>query len=429
MSLEEMKPALENALKAFNEYKGVVETIQTKTNTLEGKLDALDLAKFDKIEKAIGDAVELNQKTEARAKALEDNQKALEAALNRGPLGSVTDEKATRIKFKKAINAFARKDTGQSGKSQLYFDDFVKEEYPNDVELKALSVGTDPNGGYLVTPEMGGIISTKVYESSPMRALASVQQIGSLAYEYIIDNDEAGSGWAGETSSRPTTNTPTLGKITITAHELYANPKATQTVLDDASIDMEAWLAGKVAEKFARDEATAFVTGNGIAKPRGIMSYTSGTDITAEQVEQVNSGSASTFTYAGLVDLQNALKEPYQGNARFLIRRASNAFLLKLVDGEGRPIFNMSYDKNAGLEPTIMGKPVSFAADVAAVASNALAMAYGDFRAAYLIVDRIGLRVLRDPYTDKPYVSFYTTKRVGGAVINFEALKIQKISS
>jgi HK97 family phage major capsid protein len=210
-------------------------------------------------------------------------------------------------------------------------------------------------------------------------------------------------------------------------NELYAQPKVSQKMLDDSFIDVEAWIAEKVSEKFGRDEATAFVSGNGVMKPKGLLSYTAGTDITQAQVQQIGSGTSGAFTYAGLVNLQASLKEPYQNNAVFLIQRASNYNLLTIVDGQSRPIFNLSYDKNAGLEPTILGKPVRFAADIPAVGANALAAIYGDVRKAYQIVDRNGIRVLRDPFTAKPHIYFYTTKRTGGAVVNFEAYVIQKL--
>lgn len=426
---EQLTASVETALNAFNEVKTMVAGFDKKLTDITPKLDAFDQTKLNKLEKSIGDAMEESQREKARTKAIEDELAALKVAFNRAPNGSDTttedQQKKVQAKLRKALNEFARIDT----RREVYFDDFVKEKHADDVEFKALSVGTDPNGGYLVMPEFGGVIQTKVYESSPMRQLARVQPISTLSYEHVLDNDEAASGWVGETGSRTETNTPTLGKITVTAHELYANPRATQTMLDDSMIDIESWLAGKGGEKFGRDEATAFITGSGIAKPRGIMSYTAGTNIAAEEVEQVVSGNASALTYDGLVDLQNALKEPYQRNASFLYRRATNAALLKIKDGEGRPIFNMDYTKNAGLQATLMGQPAYFAADVAALAANALAIAYGDFKQAYLIVDRIGLRLLRDPYSSKPYVSFYMTKRVGGQVVNFEALKIQKIST
>ena len=168
------------------------------------------------------------------------------------------------------------------------------------------------------------------------------------------------------------------------------------------------------------------------SQPRGLLTYTAGTDITAAQIEQVNAGSTSAFTYAGLANLQNALKEPYQANAVFLMKRASFGSIMQIVtgiSGDNRPIFNMMYDKNTGLATAILGKPVMFADDVAAISSASLSAIYGDIRAAYTIVDRIGLRTLRDPYTNKPYVVFDTTKRVGGAVVNYEAVKIQKMST
>lgn len=431
MSIEEMKPALENALSAFNEYKGLVEGFTAKQNTIETQLNFLEKDKLAKLEKAMGDAIELNQKAQAQAqaqaKAQEDEIASLKAAFNRAPAGSSeADEKALRAKSKKLFNDFARQ---KDDANKEYFDVFLEKKAATDPEIKTLSAGSDPNGGYMVNPEFGGMIQTFAYESSPLRQLASTTTIGTDTLEYILDNDANTSGWVGEQTARTTTATPTLGKLTIYVNELYSNPPVTQKLLDDAQFDVEGWLSRKVAEEFGRKEATAFVTGNGVTQPKGIMSYASGTTVASQQVEQVVTGSASTFTYDGLVNLQNALKEEYQSNASFLIRRASNSYLMLIKDGEGRPIFNMSFDKNVGLQPTLMGQPVYFAADVAAVASNALAMAYGDFRRAYQIVDRAGVRVLRDPYTSKPNVLFYTTKRVGGGVVNFEAYKIGKIST
>jgi HK97 family phage major capsid protein len=435
----DLTKSVETALVAFNEYKGMVEGFDKKLKDISPKLDALDLAKFDKLAKDMGDGIEASQKALAQAKAAEEKQKELEAsnkelaaqykaleiAFNRVPTGGSSDEKAKELATlrTKAFNSFAR----TKGKED--FADYLAKLADDQPELKALAVGSDPNGGYLVMPEFGGIIQNRVFESSPIRMLATVTPIGSDALELVQDNDEASCGWVSEAGSRDTTNTPTLGKLNFPAEELYAKPKVTQKMLDDSSIDIESWLMQKVADIFARTEATAFVSGSGTGKPRGLLSYTAGTTITSGQIEQVVTGSATTFTYDGLVDLQNALKEPYQPNAVFLIRRASNAHLLKIKDGEGRPIFNMSYDKNAGLQPTIMGKSVYFASDMPAVTGSALAMAYGDIREAYQIVDRRGISVLRDPYSSKPYVEFYTTKRVGGGVKNFEAVKIGKIST
>lgn len=424
----------ENAMKAFGEMKGLVEGFNSRVGTIEGKMDAFDAAKLDRIATDIGKAIEESQAEKARAKALEDQQKSLEAelatlktAMSRPAAPVLSSEekgKELAAKRNKLFNDFARLSDDENKTS---FDSFLKRSVANADELKAMAVNSDPNGGYLVMPEFGGVIQTKVFETSPIRQMASVITVGTDTFEVLTDNDQAAFSWVGETQARNESATPTLGKIVIPVNEMAAKPKATQKLLDDASIDVEAWIAGKVADIFARGEATAFVSGSGVNKPKGLLSYTAGTDITQQQVQQVGSGSSGAFTYAGLVNLQNSLKEPYQANANFLIQRASNYSIMTLVDGQSRPIFNLAYDKNAGLEPTILGKPVRFAADMPAVAANALAAIYGDIKAAYQIVDRTGIRVLRDPYSEKPFIQFYTTRRVGGAVVNFEAYCIQKL--
>lgn len=437
-NIQEVKDAVQvfqDGAKAFEAYK-------TETAPKLKKLDSLDMEALKRQEKAIGDAMELGQTLDARAKALEEEKKAsnarlesmeekqklLEAALNRPVTASTPEEKQAEVRQKanKLFNDFARVNSTRETDLAEYVKENVSAE---DRELKALTVNSDPNGGYLTFPEFGGIISTYVYETSPMRQLADVVTVGTDALEFVTDNDQAGWGWVGETQARPDTYTPQLGKLLINVNEMYAMPPVSQKMLDDAAIDVEAWIGNKVAQVFGRGEAAAFVSGNGINKPLGILSYPAGTNIGSGQVQQVGSGNASGFTYGGLVLLQNSLKEEYQGNATFLMQRATLGSLLQLSETQGRPIFNQTYDKNTGLESMILGKPVRFAADMPAVATNALAIAYGDFKQAYLIVDRMGIRVLRDPYTNKPFIRFYTTKRVGGAVVNSEAYKLLKVSA
>jgi HK97 family phage major capsid protein len=418
---DEIKQATALVEKAMNGF----DTFKSELAPKLEKLDAFDAEKLSKIEKSIGDFIEEKQKEQGRMKALEDGQKAIETALNRPAAPSSTESKAAlEAKAKDLFNKFARNDKHR----ELHFDDFAKSTL-DEAEFKALSVGNDADGGYLVTPQFGGIVNTFVYESSPIRQLATVTSIGTDMFEVVVDNGEGTAGWVGEQETRADTDTPTLGKLMIPVHELYAQPRATQKMLDDGIIDMEAWLSGKTAELLGRKENTAFISGSGVNQPKGLLSYDSGTTVASQQIEQVISGSASTFLYNGLIDLTSALKETYQANAVFLTRRASLAELMKIKDGQQMPIFNMVYDKTAGVQQSILGKPLYFAADVPAVGSNALAMIYGDIRQAYQIVDRIGLRVLRDAYTAKPFVKFYTTKRVGGGVVNFEALKIQKITT
>lgn len=313
------------------------------------------------------------------------------------------------------------------------FDTFLRkgEEVMGAEERKALSVGSDPDGGYVVYPDMSGRIVQKVFETSPMRAYASVQVISSDALEGLYDLNEASSGWVGETEGRTETNTPQIGRWRIPVHELYAKPKATQKLLDDASINMEAWLAGKVAEKFARDESTAFVSGNGMNKPRGFLTYAAGTTIPGT-IERVKTGVSSAFAAnpGGLdkvIDALYALKAPYRANATWFMSRAVTALARKLKDSDGQ--YQWQPSNQAGQPATLLGYPVAAFEDMEALAANSLSMAVADMREAYQIVDRIGIRTLRDPYSSKPYVEFYTTKRVGGDVVNFEAIKLIEFGS
>lgn len=313
------------------------------------------------------------------------------------------------------------------------FDTFLRkgEEVMGPDERKALSVGSDPDGGYVVNPDLSGRIVMKVFESSPMRAYASIQAISSDALEGIFDLGEAGSGWVGETDSRAETSTPQLGKWRIPAHELYAKPKATQKLLDDASINMEQWLAGKVAEKFARDEAAAFVSGSGVNKPRGFLTYPDGSTLpgTIEQFASGASGALASAPSGGdvLINALYGLKAQYRANAVWFMNRATAALVRKAKDSDGSYLWQPGIQ--AGQPATLLGYPMASFEDMPAPAANSLSIAVGDMREAYQIVDRIGIRTLRDPYSAKPYVEFYTTKRVGGDVVNFEALKLIKLGS
>jgi HK97 family phage major capsid protein len=313
------------------------------------------------------------------------------------------------------------------------FDRFLRkgEEVMGVDERKALSVGTDPDGGYVVNPDLSGRIVMKVFETSPMRAYASIQVISSDALEGLFDLEEASSGWVGETEARSETNTPQLGKWRIPVHELYAKPKATQKLLDDASINMEAWLASKVAEKFARDEANAFVVGNGIGKPRGFLTYSSGTTLPGT-IEQFATGSSGAFAAAPnggdvLINALYGLKAQYRANATWFMNRATMTAVRKLKDTDGAYLWSPGIA--AGQPASLLGYPVASFEDMPDPASNSLSVAVGDMREAYQIVDRLGIRTLRDPYSSKPYVEFYTTKRVGGDVVNFEALKLVRFGT
>jgi HK97 family phage major capsid protein len=295
-----------------------------------------------------------------------------------------------------------------------------------ELEKKALSVGSDPDGGYLVTPQMSSQIITQVYETSPLRQVATVETISTDSLDILEDRDEAAEGgWVSETGSRSDSDTPQLGMKNIPVHEIYAQPKVTQKGLDDISIDIESWLARKVADIFMRKENTAFISGATPGKPRGILTYTAGTSW--KQVEQIVSGSAGEVTLDSLISIFYALKEGYAPNGTWLMRREMVKEIRLKKSGIGDYLWQPGLV--AGQPDSILGRPVLQCADMPAKAVDALAIAFGDWKRAYTIVDRIGIRVLRDPFTEKPFIKFYTTKRVGGDVTNFEAFKILKLAA
>lgn len=369
--------------------------------------------------KRYGKADPLTELSKERLSVSVDECKArldrMEAAANRPSFGEAKSAHFT--------------DSGYSDEHKAAFCSYLRKGVEFDLanlEKKAMSVSSDPDGGYLVSPQVSESIVKTVFETSPMRQLANVETISSDSLEIIEDNDEAGAGWTSETSSVSDTTSPEIGKKVIAVHELYAQPKATQKLIDDASVDIEAWLAGKISEVFSRKENTAFVSGDGVGKPRGILTYTAGTSW--GQIEQISSGSAGNVTADKLIQLFYALKEEYAVHATFLMNRAT-VQQARLLKESSTDQYLWQPGLAAGAPDTLMGVPVMQAADMPTPATDSLSVAVGDFRRAYTIVDRTGVRVLRDPFTDKPFVKFYSTKRVGGDVVNFEAIKIMKLAS
>lgn len=302
-----------------------------------------------------------------------------------------------------------------------------------ELEQKALSVNSDPDGGYTVSPFMANTIVRTVFETSPLRQYASsVTLDNGVPYEELVDNDEASTGWVTEEESRTETDSPQLAKLRIPQHEQYAKPKVTQRLLDSSSLNIEEWLGGKVADKMARTETTAFFSGNGTSQPRGLLTYAAGTSW--GQIQQVASGAAAAVTADGIMDLVASMKTPYLRGSVLMMRRASIWAVRKLradavsaADGAGGYLWQPSLE--AGIAGTLLGYPVVEAADMPAIQASALPVVFANFREAYMIVDGNVMRTLRDPYSSKPYVEFYTTKFVGGGVRNFEAIKLQVVST
>lgn len=396
----EIEKKVDAVAKAFEDFK-----VQNQKSIDEMKTKGFELA----------ETKAALEKANAEIDRLSDEVKKVHTALNRGDSPNDGSESAEMAAYKAGFNKFLRKgsDEGLAG-----------------LQAKALSVGSDVDGGYLVLPEMSSEIVKKIFESSPVRQLASVQQISSDTLEIIQDLDEAAASWVTEAQTRPATSTPQLKKIVISVHEMSAKPLATQKILDDAMFNPEAWLAEKVSDNFRRTEANAFVVGDGVNKPRGFLSYAAGTGF--EQVEQINSGSAATIADAngqadGLINCFMALKADYKSGAAWMMKRATVASVRKLKDGNDMYIWQPAL--TAGNPDMLFGYPVYEADDFAAEGAGNLVAAFGNFKAGYQIADRFGIRVLRDPFSSKPYIEFYTTKRVGGGVKNFEAIKILKCST
>jgi len=410
--------AVEQLHKAFEEFKST-------SNENESKRDAVLEEKLAKIEADMDAAQKIADEAALAAK------RAQRSAVDAGEPGIDLDAKA--LAWAKGIARQRGTDVHEYGAKDLdaykaAFDRYLRKDdralTPD--ETKALSVGSDPDGGYVVNPDLSGRIVMKVFETSPMRAYASIQTISTDALEGLFDLEEAASGWVAETDTRAETTTPQVGKWRIPVHELYAKPKATQKLLDDAEINMEAWLASKVSEKFARDEAAAFVNGNGVGKPRGFLTYADGTTLPGT-IEQFDTGANGAFASAPggadvLLSALYGLKQQYRANATWFMNRTTTGLVRRLKDSNGE--FVWSPGIAAGQPATLLGYPVAAFEDMPDPATGSLSIAVGDMREGYQIVDRIGIRTLRDPYSAKPYVEFYTTKRVGGDVVNFEAVKI-----
>jgi HK97 family phage major capsid protein len=294
-------------------------------------------------------------------------------------------------------------------------------------EMKDMSVGSDPDGGYWITPPtISNEVIRRIFETSPMREISSVQVIGTRDYILPEDPNDVGAGWVAETATRSNSTTFNPQRRVITANEEYAQPAVTQQMLEDSMIDIEAYLAMRLADKFERLENTAFVNGTGVGQPRGFLTYPSGTTW-GTQLEQIGSGTSGVFTYTGLVKLITAIKDKYQKNANFLIQRQQVYNIMTLVDGNGRLIFQPIVNGSFNNTP-LLGYPLRYATDMPAVGAGALSLAFGDFKAGYQIVDRVGLSTIRDNLTSKPNILFYTRKRVGGDVIDFDAIKIQVLT-
>lgn len=436
LNLTEIAKVIEAQGRAFEEFK------TTNDNLIKSKAEG----------KAIGDLEAKLEKVETDLSKWNEAKSEIDAALARlSRPGAGNGERQEELaKEVKSFNNMRRAGRVQGADKA----DVTPEEYEQYkgaffqyqrcgnidwlevADRKAMSVGTDADGGYLVPAATVGRVVTRVYDLSPIRQIANVMSISGDALEGVNDLDESSYGWVAETGTRSDTTTPQVGKYRIEAHEMYAQPKATQKLLDDAAVDIENWLAMKVADKFARAEAAAFITGTGVGQPRGFTTYTTAATGDSSrawgQLEHVVTGANGAFhtTQADpLFDLIGAFKQQYLQNARWAMRRETIAAIRKFKTSTTAE-YIWQPGLQAGQPDRLLGYPIVMCQDLPAhTTTGALSMWLGDFMEAYQIVDRLGMRTLRDPFTDKPYVKFYTTKRTGGAVVNFEALKAIKFST
>ncbi|RYE43616.1 MAG: phage major capsid protein [Hyphomicrobiales bacterium] len=381
-----MIAAIQNA---FEEFK------KANDEKLKGKADAVLDEKVEKINAALGNY---------QAVIDDLNAKIAAAGIGAGVIGDLPADP----EYVAAFKAHMRKGEVQA----------------------AMTKGVDADGGYLAPVEWDRTITGKLKVISPIRANARVLSITSAGFKKLFTDRAVGSGWVGETAARPATSTPQIGTLDFIPGEIYANPAISQQLLDDAAVDLEQWLADEVDTEFARQEGIAFLSGNGVNKPFGILTYVTGAANAAKHpwgaIEVVNGGHATNLTGDGLIDLIYSLPGEFRSNAKLYLNRLTQGKARKLKDGQNNYLWQPSYA--AGQPATLAGEAIVEVPDMPDVAADAIAALYGDMEATYLVVDRVGIRVLRDPYTNKPYVHFYTTKRVGGGVYNPEPMRALKIA-
>ncbi|WP_181708744.1 phage major capsid protein [Chthonobacter rhizosphaerae] len=397
-------------------FEGFMRTFEAFRETNDQRLKDLETRRADV----------LTTERLARIERSMDEQKShmdrMVLAANRPPLGDGARRNGVAtpadLEHRAAFDAYVR--TGTEGNLRA-------------LEAKALSAGVGADGGFTVTPQIDAEIGRRLAVISPIRSIASVRTMSAGTFRKPYRLAGAAVGWVAETAARPQTNSPTLAELVFPAMELYAMPSATQMLLDDTAVDVDQWLVEEIELAFATQEGQAFVAGDGLARPRGFLAVPTVAEAAwawgslGYLVTGVSGGWPAANPSDVLVDLIYALKAGYRQNATFVMNRKTQAAVRKLKDSTGEYLWKppASADGRASL----MGFPVTEAEDMPDVSANSLAVAFGDFRRGYLVVDRIGTRVLRDPYSAKPYVLFYTTKRVGGGVQDFDAIKLLKFGT
>ena len=375
--------------------------------TFEAYKEAND-ERLKSIERRAADALS-DDKLARIDKALDDASRAVEtlALKSRRPALDTAQRAASDRRHSQAFESYVRK--GDASRLSQF-------------EEKALSAGSNPDGGYTVPVEIETTVNAALRAISPIRAIAGNRQVTASVYRKPYATSGFATGWVGETAARAQTNTPTLAEMAFPTMELYAMPAATPSLLEDSAIAIDQWIADEVRSAFAEQEAAAFVNGDGVNRPRGFLAYPTvdNTVFAHGSVGTISTGVDGAFPTTDpsdkLIDLIYSVKAGYRANATFVMNRPTQSTIRKMKDADGTYLWQLGF-------------PVAEAEDMPDMATDSLSVAFGDFNRGYLVVDRVGVRVLRDPYSAKPYVLFYTTKRVGGGIQDFEAIKLLQFSS
>jgi HK97 family phage major capsid protein len=372
---------------------------------------------------------------EVKADALEESFAAYET---RGEDIAALNAELALLKKKIADGSIAAKrpmlDGIKSGEGSAFVSQYLRKGIESGVELKALGSSSDAIGGYAVPREIDQAIGETLTSISPIRAIANVVKVGTANYRKLVATGGTPSGWVGFEAARPETGTATFTEIVPASGDLYANPAASQQMLDDAMFNVEAWLAQEIATEFARAEGVAFIKGTGASQPLGFLSSPNATTLDGVRamgtLQYLGTGTAGAFPASNpqdrLIDLIQSLRQPYRQGASFVMNSTTASVIRKFKTTDGQ--FIWSPGMVAGVPSTLLGYPVIEAEDMPDVAANSLSIAFGNFKQGYTIAERAATTILRDPYTHKPYVHFYATKRIGGQVTNSEAIKLLKFA-
>jgi len=403
--LDYIKEILQKQGSAFEEFK------RTNDELLKAKADGKGVealeAKLSKINEDLGKIADLKS-------AIQE----LEKKMNRPGVAGETDP--LKAEHKQAFARFMRKGV---------------EDGLGELQAKAYNITTDGDGGYAVPEELDRDILSKLVDVSPIRQIATVRTVSTSDYKKLVNTRGTASGWVDEDDARTATNSSSFSQVTPFMGELYAYPQATQQMLEDVFFNAEQWIVDEVSTEFSRVEGAAFVTGDGTKKPKGFLSYTTAATADSSRafgtLQHIVSGAAADWAASNpqdkLLDVVYALKAGFRTNARWVMNKGILGEIRKFKATDGSYLWRPGLE--AGQPDTLLGYGITEAEDMPAKAANALSIAFGDFRRGYLIVDRIGTQTLRDPYTNKPYVGFYVRKRVGGCVVDSEAIKLLKFSA